>query len=129
MIGRFFFFALCLAGPAPALPFAPVEQVRLFAICAGRYSALAEHQALFDGGASEAAGARRDLFVELLEAVLPDAPALRGETALAWRVAAKHAQAVLLRRASFLDDRAAAERSRQAAEYHFAECRASVLGG
>ncbi|MGR3803645.1 hypothetical protein [Marinibacterium profundimaris] len=115
--------------PAAALPHAPVDQVRLFAQCAGRYSALAEHEALFDGAASERAQARRDLYVELMEAVLPDAAALSGGTALAWRIAAKHAQSVLLRRATFLEDPAAAARSRRAAEYHFAECRASILGG
>ena len=54
MTGRFAYLglSLCLlAAPAAALPHAPADLVRLFSICAGRYSALAEHEALFDGDA------------------------------------------------------------------------------
>ncbi|MBB97219.1 MAG: hypothetical protein CML68_21795 [Rhodobacteraceae bacterium] len=134
MTGRFAYLglSLCLlAAPAAALPHAPADLVRLFSICAGRYSALAEHEALFDGAASDRAGARRDLFVDLVDTVLPDARAggLSGQRALAWRISAKHAQAVLLLRATFLRDPEAAARARRAADHFFSECQSSVLGG
>lgn len=91
------FAAVCLtlaASGAGAEAFRP-DLGRIFAACAGRYSALTEHLWLHDGPASEDAARRRDLFVELAEAAAE--PAL----ALNWRVAAKAAQRHLLDAAAF----------------------------
>lgn len=120
-----------LATPCLALPHSPSERARLFAICAGRFSALAEHQRLFDGAASERADARRATFDDLLDAVMPDARdwGMPGDMALSWRLAAKFAQAELLQRAAFQSDAYIAAQSRQAADRLFDECRVHLLDG
>ena len=128
----FVFLVLFLAAEAGlALPQSPSERAQFFAICAGRFSALAEHQRLFDGAASEAADAQRREFDTLLEAVLPDARdwGMPGNMVLSWRLTAKMAQAELLHRSVFQRDDMIAEHSRRAADRLFAECRNRVLGG
>lgn len=94
-----------LTGPGAADPLA-----REFALCAGRYSALVEHQWLVDGLASEATALTRDAFVQMIEAVSPPDLARK---ALHWRIEAKVAQAALLSRAWTAGDAVAAERSAQ----------------
>ena len=81
---------------AAALPNDPTEQAQMFAGCAGRYSAVAEHARMFDGLVSEEAEARRDVFLILLDAVLPDADSVAEHLPLAWRIDAKAAHAALL---------------------------------
>ncbi|MGV6849571.1 MAG: hypothetical protein ACWA5A_14450 [Marinibacterium sp.] len=127
------YLTVCLfltAGAAAALPRSPSQRAQLFATCAGRYSALAEHQRMFDGAASETADAQRAAFEALLDAVLPDARdwGMPGEMALQWRLAAKLAQAELLQRSTFQSDSSIAETSRHAADRLFGECRGWVLG-
>jgi hypothetical protein len=113
-----------VAATSPAavdrLPDTPHAQVRLFATCAGRMSALMEHQRLFDGPASEATRALRDAFVELAEAA--GVEGLATHQAMAWRVEAKAAAAGLLTQAAFgpANRRAAAGRTAAA---RIAECR------
>ena len=94
------------ATQAAALPHSSVERARLFADCSGWLLALEEHQRLFDGLASEVTADRRAAFLDLLDAVLPDAEAqgLPAGTALSWRVTARAGQAALLTRAAFADD-------------------------
>ena len=125
-----------LLAPAPATaasgattPPAPVDLLRLFAICAGRFSALAEHEALFDGAASDRAADQRDVFLDLLGALHPDLPAISGQAMMAWRVSAKQAQAMVLLQARFHADPARAARATRAAGYFLAECRALLPGG
>lgn len=125
-------FLLCLviaAQGASAAPQSPSERVQLFATCAGRFSALAEHQRLVDGPASEEADARRRAFDDLLSAVMPDALdwGMPGEMALNWRLTAKHAQAQLLSKSAFQSDARVAEISRQAADAFLRECDRWVL--
>ncbi len=84
--------------------------LRDFSVCAGRYSALVEHQWLVDGPASEDAADRRDAMLELVAAVMPGDMA---KTAMGWRVEAKAAQGALLSRAYFAQDAVAAKRSAQ----------------
>jgi hypothetical protein len=93
--------ALLCAPFANAQPIDPDEQLRTFATCAGRLSAVMEHQWIFDGPASERTEDLRDAVLELLEAVMP---AERGGEVLQWRISAKVAQAALLTRASFNND-------------------------
>lgn len=123
-------FLLSAAGAAAALPRSPSQRAQLFATCAGRYSALAEHQRLFDGSASEVADAQKQAFEDLLEAVMPDARdwGMPGEMALQWRLTAKMAQARLLQRSVFQSDTVIAEQSRRAADRLFGECRTWILG-
>jgi hypothetical protein len=109
---------------ADGLPDTPQAQVQLFATCAGRLSALMEHQWLHDGPASEATRALRDAFVDLTDAADAAAVAegLAAHQAMAWRVEAKAAAAGLLAQAAFgpADRRAGAARMAKA---RIAECR------
>ncbi len=122
---------LFAAGALQALPRSPSERAQLFATCAGRFSALAEHQRMFDGPASEVADARRKQFEVLLDAVMPDARdwGMPGEMVWTWRLTAKMAQAQLLQRSTFQSDDFVAAQSRHAADRLFDECRSRVLGG
>jgi hypothetical protein len=118
---------LCPA-EVPAAGGSGAERARLFADCAGRYSALAEHRMLFDGPASEAALARRDSFVALLDAVLPDAAGVDAVLAMHWRVAAKAAQRRLLSTGRF-DRRPAHSRpALERADGLIAGCDRLILG-
>jgi hypothetical protein len=114
--------AALLAAPSEALPPAflspaPHDRARVFADCAGWLLALEEHQRLFDGPASERTAAHRAAFLDLLDAVLPDAEAqgLPAGTALSWRVVARAEQGALLSRAAFADDALAREPARATA--------------
>jgi hypothetical protein len=82
--------------------------LRQFSLCAGRLSALMEHQWLVDGPASETTSRQRDAMLALVEAVLPPDQATR---AMEWRIEAKVAQAALLNRASFAKDPVAEARA------------------
>jgi hypothetical protein len=117
------------ATPAAAFPVSPTERARVFAACAGIASAEVEHGWLTGADAS-AAERRRDLFLALLDAVLPDAQAggLPEAQAMAWRIEAKAVQKDLLATASF---HPAAERVRpaaRAAEARAADCAALLPG-
>lgn len=116
--------------PAQTVPRSPAEQVRLFATCAGRLSALMEHQWLVDGPASERTEELRDGFTALIDATLPDARAygLPAPYAMHWRLTEKAAQAALLQTAQFGTDPMMAARSAAAAEARVAECTALLTG-
>jgi hypothetical protein len=79
-----------------------------FAVCAGRFSALMEHQWLVDGPASEQTALHRAAMLSLVEAVQGDGDA---KQAMHWRITAKVAQAGLLSRAHFAQDAVAARQS------------------
>lgn len=84
--------------------------LRQFSVCAGRYSALVEHQWLVNGPGSEASKRQRDSLVALVEAVV--GPDSAGD-AMQWRIEAKVAQRALLSRAHFARDEVAEKRSAQ----------------
>jgi hypothetical protein len=94
-------FAGC--GPASADPL-----LREFSVCAGRFSALVEHQWLVDGPASEASAGTRDSLLALVGSV--EEPGMAA-IAMGWRIEAKAGQARLLSRAHFAQDPVAAARS------------------
>lgn len=121
---------LFCAGAVWALPQSPSQRAQLFATCAGRYSALVEHQRLFDGVASEQAEDQKKIFETLLEAVMPHALAwgMPGHMALDWRLTAKHAQAQLLQKGAFQTDDDIARRSRHVATALLSDCHMFVLG-
>ena len=106
------------------------QRAQNFATCAGRFSALVEFERLFDGAASEQAEIERELFVALLEATLPDATDLgvSGRVALAWRIEAKMAQAQLLTRGAFDQNKDVAEFSRRQSAHFLSVCRMLALG-
>lgn len=74
----------------------PDEQLRTFAACVGRLSAIVEHEWNAAGTISPTTRARRDAVVEIVAAILPQD---RSRDALHWRNAAKEAQWNLLARA------------------------------
>ena len=71
----------------------PEDPLRFFATCAGRMSALMEHQWIVDGPASEATKARRKSMLDVLDALTPPGEA---RLVMGWRVEAKAAHAALL---------------------------------
>jgi hypothetical protein len=75
------FLAVLMLGAMPA-PAAADPLLRDFSTCAGRYSALVEHQWLVDGPASNVSAGRRDAMLELVAAVMPPEMA---KTAMGWR--------------------------------------------
>jgi hypothetical protein len=112
------------SAPASALPHSPSQRLELFQTCAGRLSALVEHQWLFDGDAADRTEALRDEFDGVIAAVLPDAVnwGMPGEMAMHWRIMAKAAQAELLSTAAFSLDADRATRARRLADARIAEC-------
>jgi hypothetical protein len=96
---------LAASGPATAAPL-----LRDFAVCAGRFSALVEHQWLVDGPASDASARQRDSLLSLVDAV---AGPEEMQDAMAWRIDAKVSQKRLLDRAYFAGDPVAEVRSAQ----------------
>ncbi|WP_341365582.1 hypothetical protein [Yoonia sp. BS5-3] len=96
----FILLALVQATTARAAP-SHENQLHYFATCTGRLSALMEHQWMFDGAASEQTKRQRASMIDLVTAIAkPD----EGRQVLHWRLMAKHAQSVLLTRATFNDD-------------------------
>ena len=85
--------ALAAAPAARAYSDLPDDPLHFFATCAGRLSALMEHQWLVDGPASEATKSRRAALLEVVEALTPPDAAPR---VMAWRIEAKAAHATLL---------------------------------
>jgi hypothetical protein len=102
------FLAVMLLGFAGGGPASADPLLREFAVCAGRYSALVEHQWLVDGPASVTSAGTRDSLLALVEAV---APPEMGAAAMGWRIEAKVAQKALLARAHFAGDNAAKKRA------------------
>ena len=114
---------LTLGGPpAFALDENPLD---LFAGCAGRLSALMEHQWLLGDANAETTERQRESVLELLEATLQP-----GEErhALALRISAKHAHAVLLTRATFNEDPDDAAWAADQAAIQIGTCQAFLLG-
>lgn len=103
----------CLAVPAPSAAglLDTVDLLRMFADCAGRYSAETEHGWLEKPGQGDGAQQRRDQFADLAAALEPAADA---RLVMGWRVAAKAAQRELLSAAAFAGNQQA---SRTAAAY------------
>lgn len=119
--------AVCLALGWPASPAHAEDndtQLRTFAACAGRMSAIMEYQWMFDGTASEQTQRQRAAMLDLIAAIMP---ADRGREVLNWRISAKMAQSALLTRATFNDDREDAAWASRMAEQQARECTALLL--
>ena len=119
--------------PATGAPFptSSTQRAEIFATCAGRYHAMAEHLSLFGGAGVDAAARRRDTFVLLLEAVSDDAVA-RGASPvhlMALRVQERATLRALLSRVSFAEPGSLAAPSAQASITQRMEtCDALLLG-
>ena len=100
------------------------DQLRTFATCVGRLSAQMEWQWMFDGPGSEETQRQRAGIIELMEALIPPE---QGREVLAWRVEAKMAHAYLLTRATFGQDKRAAQRAERLAVRQIGECRSLLL--
>jgi hypothetical protein len=122
--------ATLAATPGGALPLSPSERALVFAACAGRYSAEMEHDWLLRPAQSPAAEARRDAFLDLLEAVAPDAvdDGMPAHLPLSTRIEEKAAQSALLHRATFHLDPIASDAARAAAEHRISDCGTWLLG-
>lgn len=90
--------ASALNGPLQALE---NNALQTFATCAGRLSAVMEHQWMFDGPASERTAVHRAHLLDLVAAVMEPEHA---PDVLQWRISGKQAQAVLLARSVFNSD-------------------------
>lgn len=136
-MGRMKIIALTLAAAlawAPAawpVPFSTTERVKVFATCAGRLSALEEHQRLFDGPASEVTARRKAQFDDLIAALLQDAVerGLPGRQALAWQIEAKLALAALMQRVSFGQDPVQVREARGTVRERLRACDRLLLNG
>jgi hypothetical protein len=116
--------ASCAAGHATAL--AQTDRIeRVFAGCAGRYSAEMEHAWLMGDPEGDALQAQRSAFVSLLEAATPVG---QERSVLAYRIDTKMAHASLLTLATFADNERQAERARLLSQQHLAQCRALLPG-
>jgi len=118
--------SLALAWPATTVSATEADpQLRFFATCAGRLSALMEHQWNHDTAASETTSMQRAEMIALVSSIMP---ADAGRAVLMLRVEAKHAQAGLLRRAVHAKnpDEAAWAQGRSAALV--SECTSILLG-
>jgi len=124
------FASLCLATPGFCFSLSPQDRLQVFAVCAGRLSALEEQQRMFDGPASERTAAQIRDFEALIEALLPFAvqEGLNGRSVLHWRVDAKMAQAMLLQAAVFGTDPNRADMAQQRADSLLVSCKSLLLG-
>lgn len=113
-----------------AFPSSPSEQLRVFATCAGRLSALEEHQRLFDGPASEKTAAQKRLFDDVISALIDDAVAygMPRPQALNWQVQAKMAHAMLRQQATFGTSPSRADAAERVLRVEIAACDGLLLG-
>ena len=118
-----FAFAVTLNG-SPAVALEGQDQLRVFATCAGRLSAIMEYQWMFDGAASENTAAQRESLLGLIDAIMPPD---QGRFVLHWRLSAKAAQSALLTRATFNEDPQDARWAESASHQQAAECAALLL--
>lgn len=122
--GMIVVFASFVAGHAVAL--GPTDRIeRVFAGCAGRYSAEMEHAWLMGDSDSDVLQAQRSAFVSLLEATTPQG---QERSVLSYRIDTKLAHASLLTLATFTDDEQKADVARSLAQQHLSQCRTLLLG-
>lgn len=112
------------AGEGAALPQPNDQQLRHFATCAGRLSALMEHQWLVDGPASEKTAQEVHALSALIQAIMVEG---ENNRALAWRIEAKVAQRALLMQVDFGTDKKRGDLARNRSDTLIGPCRAMLL--
>lgn len=113
------------ASPATALTTSVDGQLQFFATCAGRLSALMEHQWTYDTASADRTKAMRAEMIDLVSAVMSES---EGRDVLLLRVQAKHAQAALLHRATLSWDAGEADWAQDRAEALLTECTSILMG-
>lgn len=117
---------LCISLGGGGAASAAEDVSKLFAACAGRYSAEIEHAWLVGTVETAAFETRRSEFVTLVEATAPPKGARH---LLNHRIEAKFAQAKLLSLAMQQNDRRRARLARQLATAHLKACALLLLPG
>lgn len=112
------------AAPAAALTTSDDPQLRFFATCTGRLSALMEFQWTYDTASADKTQSHRSEMITLVNAVMP---ADAGRDVLLLRIDAKHAQASLLRRAVINADPSDAAWAQARADEMLTECLSVLL--
>jgi hypothetical protein len=103
---------------------APPDQLHFLATCAGRLSAVMEHQWMFDGPASEVTAAQFQAVVEILDAITwPD----QRRAVMGWRIEAKVAHRALLSSAALGTNPDRAATASKQAQQLLAPCTAMLL--
>lgn len=109
-----------------AAPAAPKDDlVTTFATCAGRFSALMEHQWLMGLDGADRTRARREQMIALLESVMPQGA---GRRVLARRIQAKFALSRLLGRVEFGTDPRDSAWAAQRVAVQISACDSLLLG-
>ncbi len=109
---------------APAA-FAQTADLHTFASCAGRLSALMEHQWLLSDPSSDITARQREGMLSIVAALSEPG---QEAVALAWRIEAKAAQADLLTRARFDTNEATAAQAARRSDELLGMCRSLLLG-
>ena len=114
-----------LAGPAAATQaLGADDQLRTFATCAGRLSAVMEYQWMFDGPASDHTRQQRGVVLDLIAAIMPPQ---KSNEVLHWQITAKAAQSALLARSRFNTDPDDAAWAAELAAHYTADCTSMLL--
>lgn len=122
-IKRFLFCVLLALGPVSTAQ-ADDELPRLFAGCAGRFSAELEHAWLMNRPVAENLAQQRAELLVLLDAVMnPD----EARQWLSYRIETKIAQAALLTTSDFDTDESRAQASARLARQHLKSCERLLL--
>ncbi len=119
---------LCQPAMADTTPLAPQpgeELLYQFASCTGRFSALVEHQWMFDGDASEITIKEMQAMASIVDAILA---ADQGRRALNWRIEAKVAYRHLLSLTVFGPQTRGQIALKLRADRMLSDCRALLLG-
>lgn len=114
------FIAVVAAGPGAAAD----HRLREVAHCTGRLSAQLEHEWLMRDDTAERTARLRSGFAEVLASLTPPG---KEAMAMGLRIAAKHAQARLLTRATFNPDRAESARALRRARAEIRICEGMLL--
>lgn len=121
----FIVIAVLACSTAKAQSLDTQDQLRVFATCAGRLSAVMEYQWMFDGPASDATKTQRAALLDLIDAIMPPE---QDRAVLQWRITAKHAQSALLTRATFNSNPEDAAWAAERAAHFQTECTWFLLG-
>lgn len=124
MLRIFILFTLLTCLGAPVHAGETPDPYARFATCAGRLSALMEHQWLIGAAGADLTRAQRQGMIDLLET----APAPNPKQHLARRIEAKHLLARMLLHAEFATSARDRRMARSGADRAIAECRALTLG-
>ena len=111
----------CITAPAQAQGHDPEAELRTFAACVGRLTAIVEYEWNMSGTVSAETARRRDAATDIVAAIVP---AEKSRDVLSWRNAARQAQSNLLSRATSSGDASDARWAMQQARHFETACTA-----